>query len=231
LGLDLGQQQDHSAVAVLERTWALDPGDPKVLTRSYALRHLKRWQLGTSYTTIVAELAELAGKPPLDWPVLGVDQTGVGGAVVGMLRAAALPARLRPVLITAGHAALLAEDGVFHVAKKELVSVLQVLLQSRRLKIAPLPERDLLLREFQTFRVKVTAAANETFEAWRERDHDDLVLAVAIAAWLGEHVGVPFQTPPLAPKTQPRLLPPQVDLRRRGRVEERGHGPFRGHRW
>jgi hypothetical protein len=53
-----------------------------------------------------------------------------------------------------------------------------------------------------------------------------LVLAVAIAAWLGERVGVPFQTPPLAPKTQPRLLFPQVDPRRRDRREE-PRGPFR----
>jgi hypothetical protein len=120
------------------------------------------------------------------------------------------------------------------VAKKELVSVLQVLLQSRRLKIAPLPERDLLLREFQTFRVKVTAAANETFEAWRERDHDDMVPAVAIAAWLGEHVGVPFQVPPLAPPPEPRQLFPSSPggLPQRDRRDHRGHErpPF-GHRW
>ena len=34
-------------------------------------------------------------------------------------------------------------------------------------------------------RVKVTLAGNETFEAWRERDHDDLVLAVALALYVG----------------------------------------------
>ena len=38
----------------------------------------------------------------------------------------------------------------------------------------------------ENFRVKVTDAANETFGAWRERPHDDLVLAVAIAAWQAE---------------------------------------------
>jgi hypothetical protein len=30
------------------------------------------------------------------------------------------------------------------------------------------------------------ANSHETLEAWRERDHDDLVLAVAIAVWLAE---------------------------------------------
>jgi hypothetical protein len=34
--------------------------------------------------------------------------------------------------------------------------------------------------------VKVTAAANEVFKAWRDGDNDDLVLALAIAAWQAE---------------------------------------------
>jgi hypothetical protein len=34
----------------------------------------------------------------------------------------------------------------------------------------------------------VTPAGNETMAAdWRTRAHDDLVLALAIAVWLGEH--------------------------------------------
>src|SRR5262249_5200755 len=95
---------------------------------------------------------------------------------------------VRPVLITGGHQ-VTCEAGAWHVPKKELVSTLQVLLQNRRLKVAAVPERDLLLKELQNFKVKITASANETFEAWRERDHDDLVLAVAIAAWVGEKEG------------------------------------------
>jgi hypothetical protein len=42
-----------------------------------------------------------------------------------------------------------------------------------------------LAEELGLFRVKVTAAANETFEAWWERDHDDLVLALALALYAG----------------------------------------------
>ena len=44
-----------------------------------------------------------------------------------------------------------------------------------------------LMKELQTFRVKIRTSANETFESWRERDHDDMVLAVALAVWMGEH--------------------------------------------
>jgi len=40
-----------------------------------------------------------------------------------------------------------------------------------------------LARELETFQVKLTEAGNETFESWRERDHDDLVLAVALVCW------------------------------------------------
>ncbi len=71
----------------------------------------------------------------------------------------------------------------------ELVSVLQVLFQSRRLQVARrLPMASVLVKELENFRVKITVNANETFESWRERDHDDLVLAVAMATWLGERV-------------------------------------------
>jgi hypothetical protein len=104
-----------------------------------------------------------------------------------MIRAAGLHADLRPILITAGHATGTGDDGSMHVPKKELVSTLQVLLQGARLKIARVPDRDVLVKELLAFRVKVTAAGNETFESWRDRYHDDLVLAVALAAWLAEH--------------------------------------------
>ena len=33
--------------------------------------------------------------------------------------------------------------------------------------------------------MKVTADRNETFGAWRERDHDDLVMALALALFVG----------------------------------------------
>ena len=47
---------------------------------------------------------------------------------------------------------------------------------------------EVLVRELSTFRAKVNiATGNESFEAWRSRDHDDMVLAVALAAWLGEY--------------------------------------------
>ena len=67
-------------------------------------------------------------------------------------------------------------------------SVLQAGLSGRRLKIAEgLPHAEILVGELTTFSTKITQAGNETFEAWRERDHDDMVLAVAMALWLAEN--------------------------------------------
>jgi hypothetical protein len=92
-----------------------------------------------------------------------------------------------PVTITSGHAVTQAEDRSWHVPKKELVTSLQVLMQSRRLQMArSLPDAAMLVRELQNFQVKITAAANETFGVWRDGQHDDLVLAVALASWWGE---------------------------------------------
>lgn len=176
-GLDLGQAQDYSALACLERTTPT-AGQPA----HYALRHLQRWPLGTSYTAICNDLARLFENAPLTGSTVAIDQGGVGAAVIEMVRRSKIAAILRPVLITSGHAITI-ESGVRRVPKKELVSVLQVLLQSRRLQVArSLPEAAILVKELEMFRVKTTVAGNETFEALRERDHDDMVLALAIAA-------------------------------------------------
>jgi hypothetical protein len=68
-----------------------------------------------------------------------------------------------------------------------LASVLQVLFQSGRLKISrEIPEYQTLVEELLNFRVKITANAHDTYEAWREGQHDDLVLALAMACWYAE---------------------------------------------
>jgi hypothetical protein len=123
-------------------------------------------------------------------PVLVVDETGVGTAVVemilGALRRARVPGGFVAATITGGSAVTQAGEGRFRVAKKELASVLVALFGGHRLRIAPLPETAVLIREAQNFSVKVTPAGNETFESWRESEHDDLVLALALACWAAE---------------------------------------------
>jgi hypothetical protein len=73
------------------------------------------------------------------------------------------------VTITVGQAETKLPDGSFPLPKQDLVTALQLVLQTRRLRVAPsLPDADILIREMQNFRVTITLAANETFGAWRE---------------------------------------------------------------
>jgi hypothetical protein len=183
-GLDLGQAADPTALAVNHVTEAPDPASGGRLVKHHAIRHLQRWPLGTSYIDICADVALVADQVP-DLQ-LGVDATGVGRGVVDIFRKAQLPVKqLVPITITGGHEVSRGERGGWNVPKKDLVGVVSAGLQSRRLKIAEaLPEAATLRKEQQLFRAKITTAGNETLEAWRERDHDDEVLAVAIAVWL-----------------------------------------------
>ena len=159
IGVDLGKTQDYSALCVIERT------APPAGEATYAVRHLRRWQLGTAYTKVAEDVAELAYRPELKWPRIAADATGVGTAVMEMvaeaLRAKADNGRsvqLCPVIIGGGHAVGRTPDGSWRVAKVQLVSVLQVLLSSRRLKIASvLPEAGVLTAELKAFSVKITA--------------------------------------------------------------------------
>jgi hypothetical protein len=180
-GLDLGQANEYTALAILERTLTTNPRE-----KFFAVRHLERFPLGTSYPEICDRVVDLFDEPPLCNGTLAVDQTGVGRAVTDMIRRDRPQAIIRPITIIAGHAVVPDEAG-WHVPKIELVSALQLLLQSRRLQVARgLPMAPVLVRELETFRVEINARANEPFAPWRERDHDDLVLAVAVAAWVGD---------------------------------------------
>ena len=192
VGLDLGQAQDFTALAVLYKTPLPDPDQPGREVNHYAVRHLERLRLGTPYPDVCARAAGLFARPPLARSTLAVDHTGVGRPVYDMLRRAKVQARLRAVTITAGHRASSDPLGGYRVPKRELVSLMQVLLQARRLKVArSLPAATALVKELQEFQVKVTPAANEEFGNWREGRHDDLVLAVALAAWVGERLKAP----------------------------------------
>jgi hypothetical protein len=81
-------------------------------------------------------------------------------------------------------------------------------LQTRRLHIASgLAEAPLLVKELENFRVHVTLARNESPESWREGQHDDLVLAAALAAWMGERALPPLEDPPEETTTTRLVLP------------------------
>jgi DNA-binding XRE family transcriptional regulator len=133
----------YSALALLRWTWP----PPFDLLRGrlplvYDVCTLRLWPLGTSYTEIVEDVARFFAAAPLCGtnPLLAVDATGVGDAVYEMVLAEGRRRKMRAglcgITITAGTAVTQAGEGRHHVAKRQLVSVLQVLLGNRRLRIA-----------------------------------------------------------------------------------------------
>jgi hypothetical protein len=207
LGLDLGQANDPTALAVLERivlprpplteeearlarppigvrTYWSPPPPPKDICR-YDCGHLERLPLGTRYPAIVDHVADLLASPPLAGDcTLVLDKTGVGAPISDLFVARGL----KPVgIVIHGGDAVSADLGGFKVPKRDLVSSLLCLLQQERLRFAErLPLVHVLQRELLNFRVTISLAGHDSYSA-REGEHDDILLACAIAAWFGEH--------------------------------------------
>lgn len=187
VGVDLGQATDFTAIAILDR---IDEPQPRpgyrserpAAKRRYVCDHLERMPNRTPYPAVVRHVAEIMRLSP--GARLVVDYTGVGRPVVDSLEAAGL--KPIPVTITGGDRAH--QDHGWRVPKRDLVGALQVLLQSERLKIAGgLEFASTLTNELLNFRVKIDPlTAHDSYSAWREGVHDDLVLATAIAVWYAE---------------------------------------------
>jgi hypothetical protein len=235
IGLDLGQSQDYTALAVLETQlwtgplvdWAnfgvffpegVEPGgwvSPSAVGPLYAerilavnaaygvgplgrdapvaVRHLERFELHTRYPEIVERVKRLLLSEPfrtrMRYTRLLVDRTGVGASVVDSF----YEHGVRPSSVTIHGGSAVTEEPAdlsYRVPKRDLVAAVQVLLQNGRLKIAPdLELAPVLKQELLNFRVKIDPkTAHDSYEHWREGDHDDLVLATALACWFSEYL-------------------------------------------
>ena len=188
VGVDLGQANDYTAVTIAERT--VEIVEDVERPAAYEVRHLARFRLGTPYPEQVAMIGGLIkGLPARRFPpVLIADATGVGRPVVDLLRKAGL--RPKAVTITGGAIEGTNGESGYTIPKRNLVSTLQVLLQCGRLKVAQeLAEAENLISELMNFRVKISAAGHDSYEAARESIHDDLVLSASLAVWWGERHG------------------------------------------
>jgi len=155
VGLDLGKAQDPSALAVNQM---LGAKPARIVTG-----HLWRWPLRTPYQQIAEDVLEITHKlnrkhnhrawaanaSPDPEPVevelhLVVDATGVGVPVVEMME----DEGLQPIslYIISGYEVTRAGRS-FHVPKRDLVSNLQLLLQSKRLRIIETLEHSEVLRD------------------------------------------------------------------------------------
>jgi hypothetical protein len=143
--------------------------------------------LGTGYPEVIDILVEQFMDPTVRrcGYSLVADYTGCGRPVVQELRRAGLTCTA--VTIHGGYAET-RPDNEFGVAKRDLVGGVAYFLGKRLLGFAKdLPLLEVLQQELLNFRVKIDPrTAHESYSSWRERDHDDLVIAVALALWLGE---------------------------------------------
>jgi hypothetical protein len=197
VGLDLGKRADYTAVAVLQVEQ--QPPEKPLLY----LRHLERYELGCLYAEQMDRVAALCQRlqdatqvpaviprhtQPGVRPELILDSTGVGEGVCELLSQRRLrdgePLRYRAVQITGGLRSSVVGSR-YRVPKRELVSRLLGPFEGGRLKIAAgMPLAPELRDELLNFRVKIDReTAHDSYEAWRESDHDDLVLACALACW------------------------------------------------
>lgn len=203
IGLDLGQSNDYSALLILQRhqEWEKGqvPAKPNNLVLhakdwveqkqteepDYQIRHIHRYPLGTPYPDVIEHVKGLVGTPEIKGKyALVIDHTGVGRPVFDIAVKEGLTAL--GMTITGGDSVTGNGKNQVRVAKRLLVSTVQAVMQTNRLKMAEgLQYGDTLQKELLDFRVKITDSANDIYSA-REGAHDDLVLSLAMALYVGE---------------------------------------------
>jgi hypothetical protein len=200
LGCDLGQANDFTALVLMEHVrfvdvpdtvWSADQAPPNLDMREanevsaahdeYHVRYIERMR-GISYEDVKGRIRDLINHVRTQTgraPILILDASGVGRPIVDSLR------DLSPVAVTVhGGANTNHEQGSWRVPKRDLVGAAKVVLGKGQLKIAKVRYADTLANELQNFRVKVNInTGHDSFEAWREGDHDDLVFALSLCCW------------------------------------------------
>jgi hypothetical protein len=188
LGLDLGKRVDRSALAVLELQWEGNGFDHAwhIPVRHPIVRLIRadRFPLGLPYSHLPGILSSVLHKLER-MPVLPgnsnqefrkdltVDAANAGSFLLEILAQQRLPARLVPVSISGGERENQIHGGVWSVPRPILFSNLRILFETGNLRIAhDLPGYRTLIEEL------LTAKASGP-----QREHDDVAIAVALAAW------------------------------------------------
>jgi Terminase RNaseH-like domain len=172
LGLDLGKKHDHTAIAIVE----------KYGERLLLARYLERVALGTPYTGVVARIREIVQRPG-PWAVV-VDGTGVGEPIMDSLRRAGLGCEIAAVTITGGERQSQAGQ-VYSVPKQDLIAGVQMAMENGELRVARrLGEAGALVKEMLNVRITAGLAMGKVrIGADGHGEHDDLVIALALACW------------------------------------------------
>ncbi len=213
VGVDLGQTNDSTAIAVVEEPVYLhringwlpfEPGwhapdalQPEVLATVWQTmlrhgrphgpilraRHLERLPLGTNYVDVVERVTRLLATPPL------ADRpTCLVVDITGVGRGVYDLMRRSGldaigISIHGGSELSVTGEG-WSTPKRDLISATQVRLQSGTLQVAAsLPETATLIHELVNYRVKIDERTAHDSYNARSGQHDDLVLALCLAVW------------------------------------------------
>lgn len=207
VGLDLGTANDYSALVAVERVfklpayvslnqWHRSPGQyQEHLLEERHVRHLRRWELGTTYPSVVEDVAAMMRSPALREAVLVIDATGVGRAILHMFHEAheEEPIGVFPpigIQATGGD-----KSHGWNVTKRDLMAAIQANLQLGKLKIADnLPLGESLEKELTNFHLKITNSGRDSFEYKRSETsdgHGDLASALSLALYVDNTSGRP----------------------------------------
>ena len=203
-GLDLGKRQDHTALVVLELTWTNGERNPATnaiaLIPRLTVRHAPRLALDTETVNIprfVRDAAQQFAAPygtPTKKGTLLIDATGNGHTVVELFRKETHGLRLTPVCITSGHKSKVLKDSYLGIPRNDLLTRVRILFERRLISIDRTASGvDVLERELAHFE-----------PSGHQQEHDDLVVALALAAWQAttDHpslLGLP-ESPPVYPR-------------------------------
>ena len=194
VAVDLGKQQDYTAINVGERVWKpIEPGAPgwvntelqqQIHKPFLRLLHLERLPLGMDFTHQCVRIVQIVRAAGPNTRVV-VDKSGVGDPVVDILRQRIDVVGVR---ITGGVGEKPDETRCsdWSVSKLLLVSMTQACFYRKAIRInARMPLASLLVKELQNFQANPTAAGNIQFSA-RSGQHDDIVLSLALLIWEAE---------------------------------------------
>lgn len=154
VGVDFGRYRDYTAAVVLSGTRDLMQ---VVETRRFT---------GLSYAEQVDRVTRLL--QAYNAPVVLCDRTGLGDPFVEQLQASARNAAISGFQFNA-------------VSKNQLIDNLAMIVDKRLIKSLPQPE---LMRELEHYEAKDSGDGNLAQMGGMSGIHDDLVIALALAAWL-----------------------------------------------
>ncbi len=201
VGVDIGQKRDPTAVCVAEVEARLVAGRRET---HYLVRHLERLPLGTPYPAVADSVTRIADRVRARTgarPTVFVDATGVGQAVVDLLRGQVRSGEVVAVWFTAGGRRTERRDPSgrrVSLGKAFMVSRLQAMLGGGRLHLPKTAEADALTRELLNYELRVDANGHARAGAFRVGTHDDLVTAVGLAVQVDSLPGTGALRLPLA---------------------------------